>query len=268
MQSKHFNARFAAILVVSSLPLFAYAQNQSKYENDTFTVMSRSDHGSVRIHLQGKGDHCWAAGSEDRTVGISMGDDMCTASEYGVPDEVGVVARVMPNKISFRLNGKSYSISDPATVKTARGLFDPLVSIEAQQSDLSAQQRALGQKQRDLGHQQTEVKVRVPDMSAEFQKVEADVKRLSSQGGTASDVGDLESELGDLQSRIGDLQSQAGDAESKLGDQQSVLGDQQSRLGDQQSELGEKAEKLAPNIAEKLQGMLTQAIHSGAAKPE
>lgn len=258
---------FAAITLVLGSAL-AYAQVPSKYANDTFTLITRNDHGRIRMHVEGRGDHCWATTSNDRTVAVSMGDDLCTSEAEDVPDSAVVWARVMPAKVSFRMNGKSYSIADPGTVKNVRGLFNPLLSIEAQQSELGAKQRALGEKQRELGRQQREVKVKVPDMSADFQKVEADVQRLSSQGGTQDQLGDLQSELGDLQSRIGDLQSQAGDAQSKLGDQQSDLGDQQSRFGDQQSALGDKAQTLALDIAAQARNMLTQAVKSGAAKPE
>ncbi|MGE5325045.1 MAG: hypothetical protein ACM3SW_19410 [Actinomycetota bacterium] len=262
-------AKFTAAVLFSAFALaVAYAQVPSKYANDTFTLITRSDHGRVRMHLDGRGDHCWATTSDDRRVAISMGDDLCTSEAEDVPDNALIWARVMPAKISFRLNGKSYSISDPGTVKSVRGLFDPLAGIEAQQSELGAKQRALGEKQRELGRRQREVKIKVPDMSADFQKIEADVQRLNSQGGTEDQLGDLQSELGDLQSRIGDLQSQAGDVQSKLGDQQSELGDQQSRFGDQQSQLGDKAQELAVNIADKLHSMLTQAINSGAARPE
>ena len=261
--------KFALLMLLVVCALFAAdAQLPSKYANDTFTVMSRNDHRRLMIHVDGRGDHCWATTSDDHTIGMSMGDDMCTSSPYEVPDDAAVVARIMPSKISFRLNGKSYSISDASTVKSARSLFDPLVSIEARQSELGAQQRALGERQRELGHKQREVKVKVPDMSVEFQKVEADAKRLSSQGGTQSELSDLQSEISDLQSRISDLQSQAGDAQSKFGDQQSELGDQQSRFGDQQSELSEKGQALIPGIYDKLHAILVQSINSGSAKAE
>jgi len=257
----------AAMLLVASVAPFL-ARAQTKYANDTFTVVSRSDGERVRMHLEGRGDHCWATTSDDRGIGISMGDSECTMRDEGPGDGASLYARIEPTKITFRLNGKPYSVSDPTTVKSARSLFDPLVKVEEQQSELGRQQRALGEKQRDFGRQQREVKVPVPDMSADFQKVETDAKRLSSQGGTQSELGDLQSEIGDLQSRLGDLQSQAGDVQSKIGDQQSRLGDQQSALGDKQSALGDQSEKIATDIAGKLRAMLTQAVQSGAAKGE
>lgn len=244
------------------------AQAQTKYANDTFTLISRSDGGSVNMHAEGRGDHCWTSTSDDRGIGISMGDSKCTMWDEGVDDEASLRAKIEPTKITFRLNGKSYIVSDAATVKSARDLFGPLVTIEEQQSELGAKQRALGEKQREFGRQQREVKVPVPDMSADFQKVEADAKRLSSQGGTQSELGDLQSEIGDLQSRLGELQSQAGEVQSKIGDQQSALGDQQSDLGDKQSALGDESEKIATDVAGKLRAMLARAIQGGTAKAE
>jgi len=255
----------AALVVASGVP-FA-AQAQSKYADDTFSIVSRT-HGRVNMHVAGRGDHCWATTSDDDHVGIAMGDKLCTLWDEGDDDGTALHAQITPNKISFHMDGKSYSIADEATVKRARSLFDPLLSLQEQQSDLGAKQRALGEKQRDLGRQQRETKVQVPDMSGDFKKVEADAKRMSAEGGTQSELGDLESELGDLQSQLGDLQSQAGDQQSKLGDKQSELGDQQSELGDQQSKLGEESQEKAVGIAGKLRELLAQSVQSGAAKPE
>jgi hypothetical protein len=261
-----FTAIVAGMLIAASgVPFVARAQ--SKYADETFTVVTRSD-SSVGMHLDGRGDHCWATTSRDEHVGVAMGDKLCTMWEEGRQGEGSLYAQVSLNKISFHLDGKSYVVSDDATVKRARSLFDPLVTIEAQQSELGEKQRALGEKQRELGRQQRDVKVQLPDMSTDFKKVEADAKRLNAEGGTQSDLGDLQSELGDLQSRLGDLQSQAGEQQSKLGDQQSALGDQQSELGDQQSALGDQAGEKAEGIASQLRTMLAQSAQNGTAKPE
>lgn len=240
---------------------------QSKYANDTFTLVTRSN-GRVVMHVDGRGDRCWATTSPDDHVGVTMGDKLCTMWEEGRQGETSLYAQIAVDKISFHLDGKSYVISDGNAVRQARSLFDPLTSIQDQQSALGAQQRALGEKQRELGRQQREVKVQLPDMSGDFKKVEADAKRLNAEGGTQSDLGHLQSELGDLQSRLGDLQSKAGDQQSKLGDQQSTLGDQQSELGDQQSKLGDQAGEKVEDIAGKLRTMLSQSVQNGTAKPE
>lgn len=258
----------ATTIILGICGTLAIAQAQANHANDTFMVASRSDGRRVDMHVEGRGDHCWATTSDDHGVGIAMGDNKCELWDEDVDDEASLYAKVAPDKITFRINGKSYTVDDSDTVKRARGLFDPLVSIEEQQSALGARQRGLGEKQRELGRQQREVKVKVPDMGADIQKVEAEAKRLNTQGGTQSELGDLQSELGELQSRLGDLQSQAGEQQSKVGDQQSELGDRQSALGDQQSELGDKSEHMAKDLAEKVREMLTQAIQNGTAKPE
>ena len=244
------------------------ARAQTSHANDTFVVVSRTDGRRVVLHVEGRGDHCWATTTDDESAGIAMGDDLCDVWIEGGNEPPSLTAKIAPSKISFRLSGKEYVISDAATVKKMRGMFDPLIAIDDQQQELGAKQRALGAKQRELGRQQREVKVKVPDMSADIEKVEADAKRLSTQGGTQSDLGDLQSELGDLQSKLGDLQSQAGEQQSNFGDQQSELGDQQSALGDQQSALGDKSQAIAKDVAAKVREMLTQAVKSGTAKTE
>jgi hypothetical protein len=267
---KRFNlggmAALAAAIYFSAAP--SWVQAQTNHANDTIMVVSRTDGRRVVLHVNGQGGHCWATTSDDESSGITMGDDLCNAWEEGGDEEGSLVAKITPAKISFHLSGKAYVISDAATVKKTRSLFDPLIALDDKQMELGANQRELGAKQRELGRQQREVKVKVPDMSADIQKVEADAKRLDTQGGTQSELGDLQSELGDLQSRLGDLQSQAGEQQSKLGDQQSELGDQQSAFGDQQSALAEKGQGTARNIGNTVREMLTQAVQSGTAKPE
>src|SRR5579864_3885251 len=148
-------AAAAAMLVAASLAPFV-ARAQTKYANDTFTLISRDDGGSVNMHAKGGGDHCWTSTSDEGGIGIgiSRGDSKCTMWDEGADDEASLRAKIEPTKITFRLKGKSYVVSDAATVKSARDLFGPLVSIEEQQSELGAQQRAHGEKQRELGRQQ------------------------------------------------------------------------------------------------------------------
>lgn len=263
--------RFAAMVAAIFVAMSAAApvtHAQTRHSNDTYMLVSRNDGGRVNMHVEGRGDHCWATTSDDRGVGVSMGDDLCTLWDEGADDAESLRAKIAPSKISFHLGGKSYAITDAATVKRARDLFDPLVKIGEQQGLLGKQQGVLGRQQGELGRQQRDVKVKVPDMSADILKIEAEVKRLSSSGGTQSELGDLQSEIGDLQGKIGDVQSQAGDVQSKIGDQQSELGDKQSGLGDQQSVLGDKAQSIATDLARNLRAMLAQTIESGAAKPE
>lgn len=258
-----FAAAAATVLFGTSLaPLVAHAQSQnnSKYANKTIIVATTAE-GDDSLHFSS--NNC--SGNLSGTgIFIDFGDGCWAWNTGSVPRSIE--ARIAPDKISFRHDGKDYVITDTATVKRTRDLFAPLAAIQEQQEELGDKQRGLGKKQRDLGEQQREVKVQVPDMNAAFKKVEADAKRLSAEGGTQSELGDLQSELGDLQSQLGDLQSQAGEMQSKLGDQQSVLGDQQSALGDQQSDLGDKAKQMAPGIAEKLRGILSQSIQNGTAK--
>lgn len=236
MQSKN-SSRFHLVclmLLTTALFLVGSGLAQSGSTNNSFIVVTSSNQEGVGLHLQTAGGRCWASGSADHKVAVGILEG-CIVEPGSIPSKAALVARVKPNSISFRLQGKSYSVSDPQTVQNARSLFDSLVTIESQQFDLRNKEWNLGEKQTDFGRQQRDVKVGIPDLSGEFQKVQAEAKRLSTDGGTQSELGDLQSDLADLQSRLADLQARAADAEAKLGDQQSDLGDQQSKLGDQQS---------------------------------
>lgn len=124
----------ALLLATRVVPLFA--QGQLKHANDIFTVVSRNGHGKVNMHVEGNGDHCWTTISNDKQAAITMGDNLCTLRDEGADDKTSLQAHIELAKISFRLNGKSYFISQAATVKSVRSMFDPLVSIADQQSSL------------------------------------------------------------------------------------------------------------------------------------
>jgi predicted nucleic acid-binding Zn-ribbon protein len=259
-------AVLALLFAACALPLAAHAQSASTTPAGAGStiIVATTANGADNLHFSTGGCSGTLSG-----VGVFVSiDDSCWAwNDNGdIPRSMWV--RIVGDKISFRQNGKTYQITDAATVKRVRALFAPIEDLSRQQRELGDQQRALGQKQRDLGEQQREVKVQVPDMSADFAKVEADAKRLNAEGGTQSELGDLQSELGDLQSRLGDLQSQAGEMQSKLGDKQSVLGDQQSALGDKQSALGDRESEMSGKVARQLKDLLDQSISSGSAKPE
>lgn len=142
----------AILLATRVVPLFA--QGQSKHSNDIFTVVSRSGHSRVNMHVEGRGDHCWATVSDDKRAAITMGDNLCTLRDEGADTRASLQARIELDKISFRLNGKSYFITDAPTVKSVRSIFDPLVSIADQQSTLSEKRT---QQRRNANIQQSTV---------------------------------------------------------------------------------------------------------------
>jgi len=261
-----FHTLGALILLVAGT-LQNYTQSQSKYGSYTFALVSRQDGGSVNIRVDENASHCWITSSKDHSVAISIGDNLCAAWEGTVGDEAALAGRIMPNKISFRLGGKRYSVTDLSTVEAIRSLFDPLLNVEARQSYLVEQLSNLAQKESEFS-QQAQAKVMVPDLSQELQKIESDARRVSAQSGTEAQLKELQTELSDLQQRLGDLQSRGNNAQSNLSDQQSILADQQVRLGDQQFALRDQGQALALRIAENVRLRLLELVHSGVAKGE
>lgn len=255
----------AALLLGTFAAVNARAQGQggSKYAASTITVATTAN-GDDGLHFSSSGCSLSLSG-----VAILIDiDGSCWGWNQSANVPRSIFARIAPDKVSFRHDGKNYLITDAAMVKRVRDAFAPLLAIMEKEKSLGDQQHALGDKQRALGDQQRDVKVQVPDMSTDFEKVEADAMRLSANGGTQSDLSDLQSELSDLQSRLSELQSQGRNAQSKLSDQQSGLSGQQSALSEQQSQLSDKAKQTAPGIADKLRDLLNQSVQNGTAKPE
>ena len=167
-----------ALLLASFVAVNARAQqSDSKYANATITVVTTAN-GDDNLHFSSR-DCGVSLSGEGIVVDI---DGTCWGWNQGPNVPRGLWMRIAQDKISFRHDGKEYVITDATTVKHARELLAPLLTIFEQQNKLGNQERALGEKQRSLGEQQRDVKVEVPDMSADFAKVEADAKRLIDLG--------------------------------------------------------------------------------------
>ena len=120
----------------------------------------------------------------------------------------------------MRVDGRTYVVSDKATLDRIAALYEPMEKLGEQQRELGQQQRALGEEQRKLGQQQRQVRVSLPDLQADIDRIKADLRADATQ----EDLSRLQSKIGELQSRIGRLQGQAGSEQSKLGQQQSEAG--------------------------------------------
>lgn len=183
--------------------------------------------------------------------------------------------------IWFMHDGKTWLITDPATVRRAQELFRPQEDLGRRQAELGEQQARLGEKQASLGEQQSGVRVRMPALDDQVRAVREQVELLEKQirdtqqasmaendrrlqalekelrddAGkelTQDQLGALQASVSEVQSRISDqvseriseIQSRIGDLQSRLGELQSQAGDQQSRFGDGQSKLGEEQSRL------------------------
>lgn len=248
------------------------------------------------------------SGDEGEPYVIVSGDGMTmSGSSEDAASARSLRKRFASDYLWFLREGKSYVITDPATVRRAKDLFRDEEELGRRQAELGEQQEKLGAEQEKLGELQSRVAVPLPDLEAETRAIEqqmerergssvaaardalrgleAELKESRNQSLTQDKLAEiqehvsalqerladshagLESKLGEIQSRFGELQSRAGEEQSKLAEQQSALGEKQSALGEQQSKLGEEQSRLAEKASQQVRKLIDEAMRGGRATP-
>ena len=182
--------------------------------------------------------------------------------------------------IWFQLNGKTYVITDPATVQKAISSFDKINALGKMQEELGQKQEALGKQQEQLGQLQSQAFVNMPDITKEMDQLNAELKQLDTPENRAAmaqaqanldkaisqlnlDSPNMEQQLAKLQAeanamsakisgdtlariqeQMGELQEKLGEAQGRAGESQGKIGELQGKLGEKQGELGEKQGEL------------------------
>jgi beta-lactamase regulating signal transducer with metallopeptidase domain len=171
----------------------------------------------------------------------------------------------------FRHGGKSYIITDAATIQQIAGMYKPIQELGKQQEALGLQQEALGKQQEALGHAQENVKLDGPEFNEQMAKLKTNLAALQEQINkqvTEVTMEELQSRLAEVESRIGEIQGQIGAKQGVLGEQQGKLGEEQGRLGEEQGRLGEQQGKIARQVDEKVKSIIDQSLKDGKAQPE
>ena len=256
----------ALLLPLTALTLRAAPATQTA---DVISLVSRNDGRPVTMHVEARGERCWAVSSDDDTVGVAIGDDLCgmTAEVDGASS---LRVRLERDRLVFSRGGRSYVITDAATVERARGLFAPLMAIAGRQAELGREQRQLGERQRDFGRQQREMRTGLDarELDGDLEQVKARFRALARRGATPQDLEDLQTELGALQMTLAALQLRAGGQQERLASQQARLGSQQTTYGQQQMAFEREARQMIEGINASLRPLLDTAIHDGLARPE
>jgi beta-lactamase regulating signal transducer with metallopeptidase domain len=180
--------------------------------------------------------------------------------------------------IWFERDGKSYIITDPATVKRAMEAFAAQAELGRQQGQLGERQGSLGELQGVLGEQDgalgeemgqlysnlENLKVPVPDLTAEMQSLASNSQELS-QIMSQKDLDDLRASMAQMQKQIAEARQQIDAAQIRANVSQAVdhtaiaaamseanaaLKDQISKLSAEQSKLGQQQGKLGREQAE------------------
>ena len=180
--------------------------------------------------------------------------------------------------IWFERDGKSYIITDPATVNRAREAFAAQAELGRQQGELGERQGALGEAQGALGEQQgtlgeqmgelrwnlQNLKVDLPDLTAQMQALREQSQELR-QTLSEKDVEELRTSVAQMEKQIAEaqhemataqadtaahsifsatMQKAMSDAREALEQQMEKFSADQEKLGTQQEILGKQQEEL------------------------
>jgi beta-lactamase regulating signal transducer with metallopeptidase domain len=180
--------------------------------------------------------------------------------------------------IWFERDGKSYIITDPATVNRAREAFAAQAELGRQQGELGERQGALGEAQGALGEQQgtlgeqmgelrwnlQNLKVDLPDLTAQMQALREQSQELR-QTLSEKDVEELRTSVAHMEKQIAEAQREMAtaqadtaahstfsatieramsDAREALEQQMEKFSADQEKLGTQQEILGKRQEEL------------------------
>jgi bla regulator protein blaR1 len=181
--------------------------------------------------------------------------------------------------IWFERDGKSYIITDPATVNRAREAFAAQAELGRQQGELGERQGALGEAQGALGEQQgalgeqmgelrwnlQNLKVDLPDLTAQMQALREQSQELR-QTLSEKDVEEIRTSVAQMEKQIAEAQHEMAtaqadtavahsidsatmekamsDAREALEQQMEKFSADQEKLSTQQEKLGRRQEEL------------------------
>jgi beta-lactamase regulating signal transducer with metallopeptidase domain len=178
--------------------------------------------------------------------------------------------KIQGDFIWFERDGKSYVVSDQATVDRVKKLFEPENNLGKAREDAAKQREALQKQIQDAVHQFQETRVKLPDFTADMQKLEETMKKLQADGGTMADIGKLQGEMAELQSRIAEIQASGwlDQGRRDFAQKEGEMGRQLGEFARQQAELARKQVESARDAERHLKELLDDAIARGLAKPE
>lgn len=199
-----------------------------------------------------------------------------------------VRSKVQGDFLWFERNGKSYVITDPATIAAAKQLYAPMEELGLRQSELGKQQATLGQEQARLGELQSQAAIMTPEMRENLekaehalnmlqkeklqQKIDTDQVRRNIEAAQIQleklknnpDVGIRQEVLDKIQETLrsveenkqlraasmAEIQAQMAQFQSQIGAVQQEIGTRHHELGGEQAELGARQAKLGAQQAE------------------
>jgi hypothetical protein len=246
---------------------------------------SSSSHGRTeRFYTQRVGDsyaYGYSGNGESYAIVEGPGNDVTFSGNWDgdIKVELEAMGKIAKGPfLWFTHEGKSYVVTDPATIATIRAMYKPMEDLGRQQEALEKKQEPLEKQQEELERQQeAAASVRMPDMTKELAEVDAaiakekqdrdqwDTKHLAEvekslkaaqdqmlspekfaelQEKLAAAQEQFSSEQSEIQTRLGELQGRLGELQGEAGARQGDFGAKMGELGAQEGRLGAEEGKL------------------------
>jgi beta-lactamase regulating signal transducer with metallopeptidase domain len=257
-------------------PAMSYgATTSSSSDASATTVTNNSDGGHYSYSNDSSYAYSYADNGDAYALVLNNDDNIAFSGNWNASQREEIErARKSAGAGSFlwfRHDGKSYIVTDPATVQHIAEMYKPIQELGKQQEALGRQQEELGKQQDALGHAQEAVSVDFPEFSQEMAKLKTNLAALQEQINkqvTETTVETLQAKLAEVQARIGAIQGEIGAKQGELGAQQGKLGAEQGRLGAEQGRLGSQQGKLAREVDQQVKSIIDQSLKDGKAQPE
>jgi bla regulator protein blaR1 len=178
-------------------------------------------------------------GQSDEDAYILAIGDQWTSGDINVDDIVRMRTRLDGDFLWFRRNGKTYRVTDAATVGKADALFEPVRALEPELEQFRVKERRLDDRENELDREEELIEEDLEDLDADLEAgmpVDPNTRK------------NLESRRDAVRARMRDLEKEQRELEAV------------------ERQLDAREEKLENEAEKKLWRFIDEAIASGAAK--
>ncbi len=179
----------------------------------------------------------------DSQTSCSVWNDDAWADIGRLQEEVESSGREL---LWFTVGDESYVVRDPAVIRRAHDIVQPMAELGKQQGELGRQQGELGRRQGELGALQGRIGA-----------LQGRVSALQASRNT-----DAHSEVAELRRQLEELSTEA----HELGQRQRALGQRQRELGERQAELGARQRQATKMAEAQLRTLAETSVRSGRAE--
>jgi bla regulator protein blaR1 len=172
----------------------------------------------------------------------------------------------------FKYQGKEYLTSDPAALRQAKAIYEPVSAIGAQQGEIGAKQGAIGAQQGNVGAQQGAIGARQGEIGAKQGAIGAKQGAIGAkQSRTLSEDErkELDAEMAKLDKEMRALDEQMKDLDREMENANQPMAELDAKMKEldvQMEALDKQMEAASAKADAEMDALLERLVQSGTAK--